>query len=168
MGQAATEDEPTLSTSISRHLRKGGHVVFGIIAAGRGPSRLCRLSDVLQAAGNGVRSGFILVFSGLGVLGEEAPVFLEREHHFGWLVLFDVRVRIQDHEFEMQVGGVVHMHPIAVARAQRSRRRAAFRGKTTSTALHTFDHWTTRWIAPASTSYMLRSAVPPLSNIHST
>lgn len=94
MGQAATEDEPTLSTSISRHLRKGGQVVFGIIAAGRGPSRLCRLSDVLQAAGNGVRSGFIFRSGGLGVLGEEPPVFLELEHHFGWLVCFDVRVRI--------------------------------------------------------------------------
>lgn len=93
VGQAATERKPTLSTSISRHLRKGGHVIFRIIAAG-GPSRLCRLSDVLQAAGNGVRSGFILGFGGLGVLGEEPLVFLEREHHFGWLVFFDVRVRI--------------------------------------------------------------------------
>lgn len=93
MRQAATEDKPTLSTSISRHLRKGGHVVFRIMAAG-GPSRLCRLSDVLQAAGNGVRSGSILGFGGLGVLGEKPPVFLEREHHFGWLVFFDVRVRI--------------------------------------------------------------------------
>lgn len=142
VGQAATERKPTLSTSISRHLRKGGHVIFRIIAAG-GPSRLCRLSDVLQAAGNGVRSGFILGFGGLGVLGEEPFVFIEREHHFGWLVFFDVRVRIHkiQHEFEMQVGRVVH--PTAVVRAQPSRRRAAFRGKTTSTALHTFDHWTT-------------------------
>ena len=81
VGQEATENKPTLSTGVGHHLRKGGQVVFRIIAAG-GPSRLCFVGNGLQAAGNGVRSGFILGFGGPWVLGEEPPVFLEWEHHF--------------------------------------------------------------------------------------
>jgi hypothetical protein len=80
VGQAATENKPTLSTGISHHLRKDGHVVFCIIGAG-GPSHICLVGDGLQAAGNGVRGGFILGFGGLGVLREETPIFLQREHH---------------------------------------------------------------------------------------